>query len=191
VTQRVPLKELLEKLPVTEGFDCTLASPIYVEKVISCVVAGDKVMTLIWEEHFCRQVTIKDVAHRANYSTRSISRLINLFPEKVAYQLWLKNHELTKPQKTALSIKTVQQQQKEMLFKAYGLTNKQSEIMLALARPGTPRRKEVAQELEITENTMGSHLGKIYKKMKVSKLSEATDKVRLTAWMRESDDKQN
>jgi DNA-binding CsgD family transcriptional regulator len=187
-----PLKELLEKLSVTEGIDHKLASPIYVEKVISCTVADDKVMAMIWEEHFCRQVTITDVAERANYSPRSIARLVKLFPKKVAHQLWMKNHELTNPQKTAVSVKTIWQQHHEIISsQKLGLTDTEIKVVLAFMRLENQSRKEIARELSITTNTLKTHRRSILKKMKVSTIREAVDKVRVALWKDETDDKQN
>jgi DNA-binding CsgD family transcriptional regulator len=183
------LKELIEKLlpHVTADIDHNLPSRVYVDIVISCAVADNKVMKVMWEELFCGQATIADVAQQVDYRPQSVSRLTKLFPEKVAHQLWKKNHELANPHKTSISTKTMQQQQQEIVSQKFGLSDKETKVVLAFMRLESQSRKEIAFELGITINTLKVHRRSILKKMRVSTIREAIDKVRVALWGGESD----
>jgi len=55
---------------------------------------------------------------------------------------------------------------------AYGLTNRETEVLILLARGYT--RKEIGATLNITQNTAATHVASLYRKLDVGSIAEAT-----------------
>jgi len=176
-------KETLPELSSSSNFTDDIPDHDYVRELVSYAVKGlnNESLEALWEHCFVLNSTIADVSKQLSYSESSISRLVRSFPERLASQLWEKNHELiVNPSKIAASPLTTEQRQITTLKDALHLSDRQAEILLLYvytlyAEPHLSR-KDIAKKLFISTNTLKAHIRNIIRKTSSNTMTDAAKK---------------
>jgi DNA-binding CsgD family transcriptional regulator len=171
------IRSLLPRLSNKVG--SVFPSSIFVDRILDIGVArfNDRLLTLIWEQYYKFQTTVRDIADLSNYSPRSVQRRIDLFPGIIANELWKINDEFSNPETTFFVPISKRQRALEILKQEFSLTEKEINIVLAYnwSRPYVGR-KVVADRLKISINTLKTHHRSICRKLHSTSINEAISK---------------
>jgi len=166
---------------LAETFDATnLPDHIYAREIVSLGVIGinKKITTALWEQFYIAYDTLFSVAYKTGNSIKTISRHKSVFPENVATQLYRIAHELASPERFPINPQTPRQRWEDYILEKFPLTNRQLEVLLEFCEPTEIGRKAIAAKLNISLNTLKSHIRKIIRKTDSSTMNEAATKAR-------------
>ncbi len=148
----------------------------FVRYVINYAVKGltDRSSSVIWDYYFKGGTTMEDISNRLDVSMSTVRRNIDGFPQKVAVQLWDKELEISTPH--IESSETLEHRAEKTLEKAFALTPKQAEVLLAFCRWQDLGRRKILELLFIEDNTIKVHIKHINKAMGTGSVNEAVKK---------------
>jgi len=142
---------------------------------------NDETMWGVWYLRILREPTEGNMYH-LDYKERHIRRFVRKFPKIIAGQIWeeycCSDEFIGNIDSTALMFEA---RICSHVRETYGLSNRQSQVLVSFCTHHLGTRKEIAKKLFISGNTLKSHIRQIIKKMKVENITEAVDKAVLEA----------
>jgi len=134
----------------------------------------DRFLSAIWKEHFMKGATLVEVAGELGCSRPSLRRREEIFPIRVVSWLWDEERYILRPNLRRPPPPTSHTGTEDLLRAKFNLTEREIEV-IGIFAAGVLRR-QVRQELGISENTLKSHIRSVTRKVGARGMREAVEK---------------
>ncbi len=136
-----------------------------------------------WKGYYLRGQSVDLIAEESNYSSTTLRRKMRDFPDRIAYELWMREIELayisTSTPKDQIDPRTRALEYKRFVMNTFLLSDREADVVLAFCESGPDvGRGAILEKLCISKNTLKTHIRSITRKLNVRTMNEAVSTVK-------------